>query len=331
MMRRRAFVIGVGAVLFAPAATLAQQTKVYRVGMLFQGSADSPGNSLTTRRRILIDTLHDLGYIDGRNLVVDRRYAESRLERFPGLAAELVALKPDVILAESTPSAIAAKQATATIPIVLLNVSDPVGNGLVASLVRPGGNITGVTDFGVELAAKELDVLHALFPNAKRFAVLMSDNPVHPFQFKALEDAARAIGLTVTPERARSFEELDGAFAAMARKNVGAFILLGGPPFTSEASADKIVALAAKTKIPGMYPNRWRVERGGLLSYGPKNELTYRVAVTYIGRILKGANPADLPVEQPREFELVINLKTAKTLGLTIPPSLLLRADHVIE
>jgi putative ABC transport system substrate-binding protein len=319
--------------LTAPLAARAQESKVYRVGMLFQGSPDSPGSGSTIlkRRRSLVDTLRELGYIEGQNLVVDRRLAESKLERFPGLAAELVALKPDVILAESTPSGTAARQATATIPIVLLNVSDPVGSGLVASLAHPGGNITGVTDFGVELAAKELDVLHALFPKAKRFAVLISDNPVHSFQLKAIEDAASAIGLTVTPERATSLEELDVAFSSMTRKNVAAFILLGGPPFTSEASIDKVVALAAKSKIPAMYPNRWRVERGGLLSYGPNLSDTYRTAATYVGKILKGAKPGDFPIEQPTKFELVINLKTAKTLGLTIPPSLLGRADEVIQ
>jgi ABC-type uncharacterized transport system substrate-binding protein len=262
---RRTFLAGTGAVLLAaPLAAKADQVgKVYRVGMLFQGSPDSPGSSVTNRRRILVDTLRELGYIEGQNLAIDRRFAESRLERFPALAAELVALRPDVIVADSTPSGVAAKQATATIPIVFLSASDPVGSGLVASLAHPGGNITGVTDFGVELAAKELDVLHALFPKAKRFAVLMSDNPVHPFQLKAIEDAARAIGLTITSERATSLEEMDGAFASMARNKVGAFILLGGPPFTSEVSIDKVVALAAMMKIPGMYPNRWRVERGG--------------------------------------------------------------------
>jgi ABC-type uncharacterized transport system substrate-binding protein len=331
-MERRTFLAGTGAVLLAaPLGAEAQQSKIYRVGMLFQGSPDSPRSSVTNRRRILVDTLRELGYVEGQNLVVDRRFAESRLERFPGLAAELVALKPDVILAESTPAGIAAGQATATIPIVFFAVSDPVRSGLVASLAHPGGNITGVTDFGIELAVKELDVLHALFPKAKRFAILISDNPVHLFQLKAIGDAARAIGLTVTPERATSLEELDGAFSSMARKNVGAFILLGGPPFTSEASINKVVALAATTKIPAMYPNRWRVERGGLLSYGPNSSDMYRTAATYVGKILKGAKPADMPVEQPTKFEFVINLKTAKALGLTIPPSLLGRADELIQ
>ena len=183
-----------GGLLATPLAALAQQTKVYRVGMLFQGSADPPGSSVTKRRRIPVDTLRELGYIEGQNLII----------------------------AESTPGGVAAMRTTAVIPIVLFSVSDPVGSGLVSSLAHPGGNITGITDFGVELAAKEMDLLHALFAKATRFAVLTSDNPVHPFQFKAIEDAARAIGLTVTPERGTSLEEMDGALASMARKKTEA-------------------------------------------------------------------------------------------------------------
>jgi len=332
---RRTFLAGTGTVLLtAPLAAEAQQTKVYRVGFLFHGSPPPPGeigSPLILTNVVLTNTLRELGYIEGRNIVIDRRWADSKMERFPILAAELVALKPDVLVATSTPGGLAAQRATATIPVVLAEVSDPVGTGLVASLARPGGNITGVTDFGIELAAKELDVLHVLFPKATRFAVLMSDNPVHPFQLRAVEDAARAIGLSITSERVTSLEELDGAFASMAKSNVGAFILFGGPPFTSDASVAKIISLAAKTKLPGMYPNRFRVERGGLLSYGPNRSHIWGRAAIYVDRILKGANPGDLPMEQPREFELVINLKTAKALGLTIPPSLLGRADEVIQ
>jgi len=335
VITRRAFIGALaGGFLAVPVTALAQQTKVSRVGFLFQGSAPPPGemsSPLILTNLILTNTLHELGYIEGHNIVIDRRWADSKMERFPILATELVALKPDVLVATSTPGGLAAQRATATIPIVLAEVSDPVGNGLVASLAHPGGNITGVTDFGIELAAKELDVLHTLFPKATRFAVLMSDNPVHPFQLRAVEDAARAIGLSITAERVTSLEELDGTFASMAKNNVGAFILLGGPPFTSDASVAKIVSLAAKTKLPGMYPNRFRVERGGLLSYGPNRPHIWRRAAIYVDRILKGANPGDLPVEQPGEFELVINLKTAKALGLTIPRSLLARADQVIE
>jgi len=334
-MNRRTFIRALTGGLFAtPLAAEAQQTKVYRVGFLFQGSPPPPGeisSPLILNNLVLTNTLRELGYIEGHNIVIDRRWAESKMERFPILAAEIVALKPDVLVATSTPGGLAAKRATATIPIVLAEVSDPVGNGLVASLAHPGGNITGVTDFGIELATKELDVLRTLFPKATRFAVLMSDNPVHPLQLRAVEHAARATGLSITPQRVTTLEELDGAFASMAKSNVGAFILLGGPPFTSDASVAKIVSLAARTKLPGMYPNRFRVERGGLLSYGPNRPHIWRRAATYVDRILKGATPGDLPIEQPREFELVINLKTAKALGLTIPPSLLVRADQVIE
>jgi putative ABC transport system substrate-binding protein len=221
--------------------------------------------------------------------------------------------------------------ATETIPVVMVNVSDPVGSGLVASLARPGGNVTGGTDFGTELAVKAVDLVHAAVPKATRIAVLMSDNPVHPSQLKEIQDAAKRIGLTVLPTMARSSEDFEEAFTSMAKRSAGAFILLGGAPFSVERHRDKLLELAAKTKLPAVYPERWFVEGGGLFSYGPSSWYKWRLTATYVGKILKGAKPVDLPVQQPTEFELVINLKTAKALGLTIPPSLLLRADQVIE
>jgi len=305
----------------------AQQTKVYRVGFLLQASPPPPGSP----PGFFGKALNDLGYIEGRNLFVDRRFAEGKAERFPSLAAELVALKPDVIVADTTPGAIAAKRATATIPIVMINVSDPVGSGIVASLARPGGNVTGVTDSGSELAVKGVDLVHDIVPKVTRLAVLMSDNPVHPSQLRNIEDGAKRIGLTIVPTKVRSPEEFEEAFAPMARKKAGALIVLGGAPFSTERTRDQLVDLAAKTKLPTMYPSRWWVDAGGLLSYGPSAQYRSKLAAVYVDKILKGAKPRDLPVQQPAEFELAINLKTAKALGLSIPPSLLLRADQVIE
>jgi putative ABC transport system substrate-binding protein len=279
-----------------------------------------------------VRALRDLGYIEGRNIVLDRRWAEGQNERFTSLASELVALKPDAIVAETTPAAIAAKRATATIPIVMVWPSDPVDSGLVASLARPGGNVTGVSSLQTELQGKGVELLHAVVPKATRMAALVSDNnPVHPSQLKTIQDAARGLGLTILPTMARSSEDFEEAFRSMAKQKAGALIVLGGAPFASPAQRDKLVELAAKTKLPAMYRNRWWVDAGGLMSYGVNPSEIWRLAAIYVDKILKGAKPADLPVEQPTKFEFVINLKTAKALGLTIPQSVLGRADQVIE
>src|SRR5262245_33071895 len=309
-MNRRAFVSGSLLALAAPLAAEAQQTKVYRIGALLQG-APLPGNPPGPLRL----AMRELGYIEGQNLIVDFRWGEGRNDLFPRLAAELVALKPDAIFADSTPAALAAKRATATIPIVIHNVSDPVGSGLVVSLAHPGGNVTGVTDFGSELAVKGLELLHTLVPKAARIAVLMSDNPVHPSQLRLIQDAAQGLGLTVLPTILKSSEEFETAFSSMARQNAGALILLGGAPFSTVGQRDKLVALAARTKLPTMYPSRWWVDVGGLLGYGPSAPHKIQLVAACLAKILKGARPADLPVEQPSKFELVINAKTASALG----------------
>jgi len=328
MMNRRRFLRTVSVSLLAAPLAAEAQEKVHRVGLLLQGSPPAPGS----QPGILTRAWHDLGYIEGRNIVFDRRWGHGKNERFPSLAAELVALKPDAFLAETTPAAIAAMRATATIPIVMVNVTDPVGSGLVASLARPGGNVTGVSLLATEAGVKSVELLHAVVPKATRIAVLMSDNPAHPMSLNAIQDAARDIGLTVLSTVVRSPEELEGAFASMTKKNTGALIVLGGAPFSTEQQRVKLVELAAKTKLPTIYASRWFVSAGGLLSYGPANEpRKWTLAATYIDKILRGAKPGDLPVQQPTEFELAINLKTAKALGLTIPQSLLARADQVIE
>ena len=304
----------------------AQQAKVQRLGILSADSPGPPGGRWTFR-----DIMHELGYTFGGNLLVDQRWAEGRNERFPSLAAELVALKPDVILADTTPAVIAAMRATATIPIVILHVTDPVGSGLAASLARPGGNVTGATDFGFEMAEKSVDLMHVLVPKATRIAVLLGgDNPVEAFILEANQNAAKAIGFTLLPIMARSPEEYEEAFAFMAKK--GAEALIGGGAGASTArNRDKLIELAAKAKLPAMYGARNWVDAGGLLSYGQNRLQKWRYAATYVDKVLKGAKPADLPIEQPTTFDLVINLKTAKALSLTIPQSLLLRATEVIQ
>jgi putative tryptophan/tyrosine transport system substrate-binding protein len=324
---RRTFLAGTGAVLLAAPLAAEGQARVYRVGFLAQGSPPSPGT-----RRFFWTALRELGYVEGQNLILEYRYAEGRNERFPGLAVDLVALKPEVIVADSTPAAIAAKRATTVIPIVFVNVSDPVGTGIAASLARPGGNVTGGTDFGTALAVKQVDLVKDLLPGkAFPIAVLMSDNPVHALQLKLIQDAAKSIPLTILPTMVKTEADFEEAFASMVRQKATAFIWLGGAPVSTPAQRDKIVALSASSKLPALYPSRGFVDHGGLLSYGPTYKDQFGTAAIYVDKILKGAKPADLPVEQPTKFELVINLKTAKALGLTIPPLVLGRADQVIE
>jgi putative tryptophan/tyrosine transport system substrate-binding protein len=324
-MDRRAFLGSLAGLIAAPLAAEGQK-RVYRLGFLAQGSPQPAGDPGLFR-----PALRDLGYIEGQDFIFESRFAEGRNERFPSLAADLVARKPDVIVADSTPAALAAKGATTEVPIVIVNVSDPVGTGIVASLAHPGGNVTGGTDFGTALAVKQLDLLHELVPKSSTIAVLMSDNPVHPLQLKLIQDAAKKFRLTILPTMIKTEGDFETAFASMVRQHAGAFIWLGGAPVSTPAQGEKIVALSARSKLPARYPSRWTVEHGGLLSYGSTPKDRFRTAALYVDRILKGAKPADLPIEQPTTFELVINLKTAKALGLTIPRSLLHRADQLIE
>src|SRR5262245_10247795 len=324
-MDRRAFITMVGGVILAgPLAAEPQQAKVYRVGVLFQGSPP-------TRPSAFTGTLRDVGYIEGRNIVVDWRWAEGKNERYSSLASELVALKPDVIVADTTPAVIAAKRATATIPIVMVLPADPVGSGLVTSLARPGGNVTGAASLETELQVKGVELLHTVVPKAKRMAVLMSDNPAHPSQLKTIQDAAKGFGLTILPMMVRWSDDFEATFRSMTKQKVEALIVLGGPPFTPSLDGGKLVELAAKTKLPAMYRNRIWVDAGGLLSYGASGSQNWSLAAAYVDKILKGSKPGDLPVQQPTKFELVINMKAAKALGLTIPQSVLLRADQLIQ
>jgi putative ABC transport system substrate-binding protein len=311
----------------APLAAEIRGPKVHRLGALLQGAAQSSSGKAHPLRV----AMRELGYVVGKNLILDVRWAGAQNDSFAGLAAELVALNPTVIVADSTPAALAAKRATSTIPIVMVNVSDPVGSGLVASLAHPGGNVTGGTDFGAELAAKSADLLHEIAPKASRFAVIMSDNPVHPVQLREIETVTQRIGVAVVPVTVKAADDFAEAYASISKQHAGAVIVLGGAPFSIESARDAVVALSAKAKLPAIYTSRWWVDAGGLISYGPSAWHRWRTAATYVARIFKGVKPADLPVQQPTEFELVINLKTAKELGLVIPPSLLLRADEVIQ
>ena len=269
------------------------------------------------------------GWVEGQNVVIEYRFAEGRFERLPDLAAELVRLKVDVIAAAPTPAALAAKNATGTIPIVMISIPDPVGQGLVASLARPGGNVTGSPySAGVEIFGKLLELLKEIVPRVRRVAVLSNPaNPVQAFLMRDVKVAARSLGLQLQLLEARGPTEFEGAFAAMAKERVGALLVVADPAFILTRLTD----LVARRRLPAAYSLSAYVSAGGLISYGPNLHDLSRRAATFVDRILKGAKPADLPVEQPTKFELAVNLKTAKALGLTIPRSVMVRADEIIQ
>jgi putative tryptophan/tyrosine transport system substrate-binding protein len=325
-MRRREFLglLG-GAVMSWPRTGYAQQTTPPVVGFLNSASPDGYAAMADAFRQGLNET----GYVDGRNVAIEYRWAENRYERLPGLAADLVSRRVAAIFANA-PSAAAAKAATSTIPIVFLQGDDPVRLGLVASFNRPGGNITGVIILSGELAAKRLELLRELVPRAKDIAVLIEPAWPTSARFKAdVEAAARIIGVPVRFLQANNEREIENAFRYLSRARADA--LLVGPGAFLDSHRDLLVARAAELAIPAAYETRATAVAGGLISYGASVGDGYRQAGIYIGRVLKGEKPADLPVLQATKFELVINLKTAKALGLTLPPSLLLRADQVIE
>ena len=330
-MDRRTFIGSLaGGLLASPLAAEAQQPgKVARIGYLASNLAASPHAPEAFRQG-----LRDLGYVEGRTIVIEYRDAEGKLERFPALAAELVALKVDVIVAGGgTPAALAAKQVTRTLPIVFAVVGDPVGSGLVTSLARPGGNLTGLSNVAAELVGKRLEQLRHAVPGVSRVAALWQPGnfPARTEEdmVKEAEVTARAMGVRLQFVEARGPEDFDRAFSDMIRARAGALTVLTSSMFFSERR--RLADLVAKNRLPAVYPLREFVDAGGLMSYGADVADLFRRAATYVDKILKGAKPADLPVEQPTKFELVINLKTAKALGLTIPPSLLQRADQVIE
>src|SRR5262245_893631 len=274
--------------------------------------------------------LRKLGYVEGRNIRIEPRYSEGRDERLRDLATELVALKVDVIVTWGTPAARAAKGTTRTVPIVMAAVIDPVGTGLIASLARPGGNLTGVTSGAAELSGKNVELLTELAPGVKRIAVLWNPaNPIQPVMFRETQVAAEAMRIQVQSVGVSDHNELDSALATITGERPGALLVLQDNILL--ANRKRIIDFVAKIRLPAMYERKVWVEAGGLMSYGVSFPDNFRRAATYVDKILKGAKPADLPVERPTKFDLVINLKTAKALGLTIPPSVLGRADQVID
>jgi putative ABC transport system substrate-binding protein len=329
-MERRTFMAMLtGGIAAAPLAAEAQQAaKIARIGFLATNLAATPHS-----REAFLQGLRDLGYVEGRNVVIEYRDAEGKLDRLPALAAELVALKVDVIVAPPTVAALAAKQATRTLPIVFAVAGDPVQSGLITSLARPGGNVTGLSTLALELVGKRLELLKQAVPGVTRVAVLWQPGGqgerTDKNLLKEADVAARALGVRLQFVEARRPADFDRAFADMTRARTGALTVLGNNMFIIERR--RLVDLAAKTRLPAVYGGREFVDAGGLMAYAPNAADLFRRAATYVDKILKGANPADLPVEQPTKFELVINLKTAKALGLTIPQSVLGRADEVIQ
>jgi ABC-type uncharacterized transport system substrate-binding protein len=322
-------VVLVASLVLGPLALEAQQAAgIARIGYLGTNLAASAHLPEAFRQG-----LRDHGYVEGRNVVIEYRSAEGKLERFTTLAAELVALKVDVIVATSTPAALAAKQATRTLPIVFIAVADSVASGLVTSLARPGGNVTGLSMLTPELVGKRLELLKQAVPGVSPVAVLWQPGDygerTEKDILKEAEVTARALGMRLQVVEARGPQDFDRAFSDMARARAGALIVLGSTMFFTERR--RLVDLAAKHRLPAVYSARDSVDAGGLMAYGPNTADLFRRAATYVDKILKGTKPGDLPVEQPTRFELVINMKTAKALGLTIPQALLQRADQIIE
>ena len=326
--RKLLVVLGAGALAVPLSSFAQQQGKVWRVGFLS-----------ARRRPVSLDTdyfgafprgMRDLGYVEGKNLVIEWRFADGKFEHLPGLATEVVRLKVDVIVAAGPPAIIAAQKATTTIPIVIVTSIDPVDAGLVKSLARPGGNITGISNLSGEVSPKHLELVRTMVPKLSRVAVLVNPaNSGHATMLKNVQAAAQKANVEVLPVEARTLQEIETAFLVMTKENAGA-IIVGLDPFFNQ-QVRQIAELAAKHRLPSISAYAVYAESGGMMSYGSSLTDNFRRAATYVDKILKGAKPADLPIEQPTKFELVINLKTAKALGLTIPQSLLQRADQVIE
>ena len=310
-------------------ATLAveaqQQGKVPRIGILTPASEAS-----TPLWEAFRQGLRELGYVEGKNIVLEYRFAAGQNERLPALAAELVRLKVDLLVTDGTLAARVAKDATGTIPIVMASSAAPIEAGVVASLARPGGNVTGLSVMAPELGRKRLEILKEVLPHVSRIAVLWAaGNITQPSQLREIEATARVLSLQLHPQQVHNPDELDGAFATMTREGAEACITLADAVLWNHRT--RVVELAAQHRLPAMFPEREFADAGGLIAYGPSVPDGFRRAAVYVDRILKGTKPADLPVEQPSKFELLINLKTAKALGLTIPPAILFQADKVLQ
>ena len=324
--RRRRFLLLAGALLISRASP-AQQPKLWRIGFLTARTREAADPDII---QPFLQGMHELGYFEGKNVQYEWRFADGRYERLPSLAADLVRLNVDVIFASTTPTARAVQQATRTIPIVMSSVADPVGTGLVSNLARPGANITGVSNFMGDVSQKQFEIVNATIPNLSRVAVLMNrGNQSTGAIYKSIQAASLKVGLRLLPVEAQTPEEIERGFMLMVQGRAQALLVIADTFFTQQQR--QIIQLADKFRMPAMFPIREFSEIGGLMSYGPNNADINHRAAYFVDRILKGAKPADLPVEQPTKLELVINLKTAKALGITIPQSLLLRADRVIE
>ena len=329
MTTRRAFLSTLaGGLLASPRIADAQPAgQLHRIGYLVGGSAAANPQFVEAFRQ----GLRELGWVEGQNIIVEYRFAEGRLDRLPDLAADLVRSKVDIIVAGPSPPAAAAKNATGTIPIVMIAVGSPVEQGLIASLARPGGNVTGVSfSVGLEIVGKQLELLKETAPKVRRVAILSNPaNPSHAIAIRDAKVAAKSLGVQLQLLEARGPDAFDGAFAAMAKERVGALLVITDPIFLLYRT--RLADLVARRRLPAAGGYRELVEAGGLMSYGPSIPDLWRRAAIYVDKILRGAKPADLPVEQPTKFELVINLKTAKALGLRIPQSVLGRADEIIQ
>ena len=328
-MRRREVIalFGAAAGVWSTGVLAQAHAKIARVGYLSGVSRQQAATLVEAFRT----RLQELAYLDGQSIVIEQRWAEGERDRLPRLAEELVNLRVDVIVAVSTAAVIAAKNATATIPIVMINVGDPVALGLVDSLARPSGNLTGRSfTVGAETFEKGLELLAEAIPDMRLVAVLSSaENPAHPIVVQRIEAAARSTKLNIKLFKARGPDDFESAFGAMVNERAGAVLIVGDPLFT--AYGGLLAKVALKHRLPSMHQLRQDIEAGGLMSYGPEQGDHWIRAAAYVHKLLRGAKPSDLPIEQPTRFELVINLKTAQALGLTIPPSLLARADEVIE
>ncbi len=319
-MRRREFITILGGLAAtSPLVARAQQEKIWRIGWLTPGT-------ITPLFDIFRQQLKELGYVESKNLVIEKREAEGQFQRLPILVQELIEFRPDVIVTGASPATAAAQSASSTIPIVMLSVNDPIGSGFVRSLARPGGNITGVANMFGDTMGKTVEILHSLVPDARKVAVLLSSNAIHPGQYGLARTASEAIGLSTVPILASTPGDLKEAFQKILGARCEALFVLADNPIRPS-----IVSLAAETKIPAIYQFKEYAAAGGLISYGASNSEIFKRGAHFVDRIFKGASPGDIPVEQPVHFELVINLKTAKALGLTVSPSLLARADEVIE
>jgi putative ABC transport system substrate-binding protein len=325
-MRRRELIFLLGGAAFTwPVPSGAQQKAMPVIGVLSPASYDPFSTFVTAFRQ----GLSEAGYVEGENLAIEYRFAEGHYDRLPALAADLVGRKVDLIMANSPPAALAAKSATSTIPIVFRGGNDPVGDGLVASLARPGGNLTGVS-LADDVTAKRLQLLSELVPRVGVIALMVNPNtPSAERVIRDLQEAARTKGLQLHVLKAGSESEINSAFASLVQLHVDALVVAADPFLSSRR--EQLVALASRHAVPSSYAWREFAASGGLISYGPSLTSAFRLVGTYAGKVLKGAKPADLPVQQPTTFELVINLKTAEALGLTVPQSMLMRADEVIE